>query len=134
MVDYSKMMRKVGLANKGKKLSEKHKAKLRKWNLEHHWRPPAPPQREKSKWWKGGIKITKDGYKLIYKPEHPLARKDGYVLEHRLILKISKTDIIHHINHNRLDNQRENLQVYKTSGKHIMENHAKKNPQTGRFE
>jgi hypothetical protein len=62
-------------------------------------------------------KLTQDGYVLIWNPMHPLARKDGWVLEHRMVwydahgnLKPSET--VHHINNNRQDNRLENLEPW----------------------
>lgn len=58
-----------------------------------------------------------EGYILIYKPEHPNARKDGYMFEHRLVLEeklgrfLLPTEIPHHINHLRNDNRPENLML-----------------------
>jgi hypothetical protein len=36
--------------------------------------------------WHGGY-IIRDGYRYIWKNNHPNATKDGYVLEHHLILE-----------------------------------------------
>lgn len=113
--------------------------KRRKWNLEHNWKPPYPGKREKCRLWKGGIKISKDGYRLIYKPEHPMARKDGYILEHRFNLskKIDRlllpTEIVHHINHNKLDNRSENLELHISLGSHKKIHSTLKDSTNGRF-
>lgn len=64
--------------------------------------------------WRGG-KMIVGGYKYIYNPNHPFATKYGYVLEHRLIMEkyfkryLAKEEIVHHINHNKLDNRLKNL-------------------------
>lgn len=55
-----------------------------------------------------------DGYVRIYRPGHPLAHKDGYVLEHRLIayeagLLTDPSHEVHHRNRTRDDNRPENL-------------------------
>lgn len=70
--------------------------------------------------WKGGIRIIK-GYKHILRPGHRLARKDGYVAEHRLVMEkylTSKTQVVHHKDGNILNNKKENLEVYKNNGVH----------------
>jgi hypothetical protein len=36
--------------------------------------------------WKGGVRVRKDGYVLIYSPGHPFASKN-FVLEHRLVME-----------------------------------------------
>ena len=62
--------------------------------------------------------IIKNGYRIIYKPNCPYARKGkawkGFVLEHRYVWfkhhgLFNKGCIIHHIDGNRLNNQIGNL-------------------------
>lgn len=66
--------------------------------------------------WKGGISFH-HGYKMIYKPNHPFAKGNGYVFEHRLILEksigrfLTNKERTHHINGNKLDNRIENLKL-----------------------
>lgn len=69
--------------------------------------------------WKGGVVIVSPSkrirYRLIRKPDHPFARKNGYVAEHRLIMEkafgrfLRHEEIIHHINGDTLDNRIANL-------------------------
>lgn len=56
------------------------------------------------------------GYRVIFWPGHPLARRHGYVSEHRLVayeagLPVTCETVIHHKNGDRLDNRLENLEV-----------------------
>lgn len=56
------------------------------------------------------------GYVERWKPDHPLAKRHGYVLEHRMIvwdagLLTDPTDNVHHKNHDKQDNRIENLEV-----------------------
>lgn len=79
--------------------------------------------------WKGGIRTVK-GYKYIWKPEHPNAGKQGYILAHRLIyehyLKILfDEDVfipikypIHHIDKNSKNNSLINLQFVLSNSDH----------------
>lgn len=65
----------------------------------------------------GHKKMRDDGYVAVYYPSHPMSRKDGYVMEHRLIMEahigrfIERNEVVHHINHIRSDNRLENLQL-----------------------
>jgi hypothetical protein len=69
--------------------------------------------------WKGGRR--KGGcngrYILIHKPDHPNATKDGYVMEHRLVVEqelgriLKRDEFVHHINGDTHDNCVENLIV-----------------------
>jgi len=67
--------------------------------------------------WKGGRRKDKDGYVLIYAPDHPYCDVNSYVREHRLVMEkhlkrfLLSTEIPHHINENKEDNRIENLQL-----------------------
>jgi HNH endonuclease len=64
-------------------------------------------------------------YVSIYKPEHPNAMIDGYILEHRFIMSeflgrpLTKEEIVHHKNNIRNDNRIENLELFSSVGEHI---------------
>ena len=89
--------------------------------------------------WKGGRKFH-EGYWMIWKPEHPLAHKNGYIPEHRLVIMehlgrlLKKNEVVHHKNHNKTDNRIENLivmprkvhQSLHNKGKKKTEEHKKK--------
>ena len=68
----------------------------------------------------GGIghkKLRTDGYICIYFPDHPNATKDGYIMEHDLIMEciigrhLKDDEVVHHINGIRNDNRKENLKL-----------------------
>jgi HNH endonuclease len=54
------------------------------------------------------------GYLEVWYPEHP-SNKDGYVLEHRLVMEkwlrryLHSEEVVHHVNENKKDNRIENL-------------------------
>jgi len=75
--------------------------------------------------WKGGVTyFRKHGnykaIKYVRCPQEylPMARKDGYVMEHRLLVAeamgrpLKRTEVVHHINHDPQDNRLENLQLF----------------------
>ena len=74
--------------------------------------------------WKGGIFINHDGYRMIWSPYHPNATSNGYVFEHRLVMEkmlgrfLKSSEVIHHINFNKLDNNPKNLKLMENN-KHL---------------
>lgn len=63
-----------------------------------------------------GRRIRHDGYVDLWDPGHPIARRDGYVSEHRRVafdagLLTNDSDHVHHLNGNKTDNRIENLEV-----------------------
>src|SRR5690606_5415696 len=89
---------------------------------------------EKHRDWKGGRVIDKDGYVLIYMPDHPDARSTGYILEHRWVMeqklgrRLLGSEVVHHINGNHSDNRPENLECYPDNKTHLAETLAGKMP------
>lgn len=119
--------KKAMLGNKfrlGKKHTEKTKEKIRLSRIGKYNANENPN-------WRGGKKIV-DGYVYVYQPNHPNTTKSKYVLEHRLVMEkhlgryLDKKEVVHHKDSNRLNNNIENLQLYKSAGIHTMLNHAKK--------
>lgn len=61
---------------------------------------------------------TKQGYRLAYAPDHPMAMRNGHVLEHRLVMadrlgrSLQRNETPHHKNGRRADNRIENLELW----------------------
>lgn len=78
----------------------------------------------KSKSWKGGRICVGRGYIIIYRPEHPHAKK-GYVLEHRLVVEkklgryLRPWEVVHHQNGIKDDNRPENLELFPSDAQHM---------------
>ncbi len=89
------------------------------------------------RFFKGG-RIIYEGYVLVVSKTHPNKYNGNYVFEHRLVMEkhlgrhLLPTEIVHHINGIRDDNRIENLALYPSAGKHIMECHRPKRQQ-GKF-
>jgi hypothetical protein len=87
---------------------------------------------EKHPMWKGDIKITSRGYRMIKKPDHPRADKRGYVKEQVLVMEqylgryLTKEEVVHHINHIKTDNRIENLQLFSSHSEHISKAHNRR--------
>jgi len=70
-----------------------------------------------------GQYINKSGYRRIRKPEHPNSTKTGWILEHRFVMSehlgrpLLQSEVVHHINEDKLDNRIENLEIT-TASKH----------------
>lgn len=85
----------------------------------------APGSRNRA--WKGGRRVDKGGYTLVYQPDHPMACSNGCVREHRLIAEkalgrfLTPTEVVHHIDDDPSNNDPANLMVYETNGRHIVE-------------
>lgn len=66
-------------------------------------------------------KIDNNGYARIHVPGHPRAFKDGYYLEHRVVMErmlgrdLLDGENVHHINGIRDDNRPENLELWVSS-------------------
>lgn len=83
--------------------------------------------------WKGGKIIRKSGgrksYYYIHKPNHPFVGKQGYIAEHRLVMEkklgryLLSKEVVHHIDGKTLNNNPENLRVFKNNGEHIAIGH-----------
>lgn len=125
--------------SKGKKFSKEHKERLslaflgrkppktafKKGNAPWNKGKKCPQySRENHHNWKGGKIITSEGYIVVKSPNHPFCGKRGYIYEHRLVMErklgkyLKKSEVIHHINGNKLDNRINNLYLCKNHSEH----------------
>jgi hypothetical protein len=72
--------------------------------------------------WRGGRRKLSQGYIYIWQPKHPLASKEGYVMEHRLVMEkhlgryLTPAECVHHLNGIKDDNRLENLSLLRNHG------------------
>jgi hypothetical protein len=89
--------------------------------------------------WKGGLtyfkrkgKYANQSIKYVRCPEEfiSMARKDGYVMEHRLVVAMEigrsllRAECVHHINHDATDNRLDNLMLFSTNADHKRYEHG----------
>lgn len=78
-------------------------------------------------------RLTKDGYVLVWQPDHPNALGNGWVAEHRLVASemigrpLDRGDEVHHINRIRTDNRPENLEVLDGATHSVITNNQRRN-------
>lgn len=74
--------------------------------------------------WKGGRSKIK-GYWHVRVPNHPHARKSGYVAEHRLVMEevlgryLQPGEVVHHLDKDRENNSPENLIIFPSNAAHL---------------
>ena len=78
---------------------------------------------EMSNGWKRGWYISQ-GRKFIYSPDHPFRKKGGYVQESRLVTEkalgkyLKRTEVVHHVDENPLNNKNKNLVICQDENYH----------------
>lgn len=82
-------------------------------------------------------RVRDDGYVDIYEPDHPLARRDGYVFEHRKMawdagLLVDPTMEVHHLNELKTDNRLDNFEI-KTGSQHALDHAEERGYVTNQF-
>ena len=73
--------------------------------------------RESHPMWKGGRRTTSNGYIEVRCPEHPRARRNGYIYEHVLVAEqalgryLKDGEHVHHLNGIKTDNRPQNFVI-----------------------
>lgn len=104
--------------------------------------------------WEGGRHLSTYGYIVVYSPQHPFARKNDLVFEHRLVAEkyllteensveingkryLAPGYVVHHKNGIKTDNRPENLQIMTLSEHQTFHNKistlTRKRDNLGRF-
>lgn len=113
----AEVRKKIGQSQKGKRVSEESKRKLSETRKKLHLQSPN---------WKGGKRTGRtDEYIQIYKPDHPHCTKEGYIMEHRLVMEeklgryLTENEEVHHKNGTRNDNVPDNLELMESKAAHM---------------
>lgn len=103
---------------KGVNFSPEYRKKLSKSRQRYFSEGGDRREGPKASNWKGGRYITKQGYVVVYHPEHPNCLQGRHhILEHRLKMSqhlgraLKRTEGVHHKNGNKTDNRLCNLQI-----------------------
>jgi hypothetical protein len=84
--------------------------------------------------WKGGKYAKSDGYILVYQPDYPSVKNNGYVRQSRLVAEkclgryLTSQEVIHHINEVKDDDRPKNLYLFPFNSKHQKFHHLKNKP------
>lgn len=93
---------------------------------------------ERNPAWKGGVTLWRKAgnYPSIKYVRAPawavaMARKDGYVMEHRLLMAqitgrlLARTEVVHHLDHDPTNNALANLELWPSNGSHKAAEHGR---------
>jgi hypothetical protein len=88
--------------------------------------------------WKGGVTLKRAkgnyrGVRYVRAPAWalPMARADGYMMEHRLVMALivgrllSRTEVVHHLDHEPANNMPSNLELWPSNGSHKAAEHGR---------
>jgi len=81
--------------------------------------------------------VLREGYQCVFLPNHPRAKKSGYVSKQYIVMEqysgpILQDEVVHHINEDRTDNRIHNLMLMSDSN-HKRHHALKRSRISGRF-
>lgn len=93
---------------------------------------------EKNPAWRGGVTLKRPhgnykGVRYVRAPRwaKPMARADGYIMEHRLVMAqmcgflLTRTEVVNHIDHNPSNNHPTNLELWPDNRSHKKAEHGR---------
>jgi hypothetical protein len=111
---------KTSIAAKTNTRDKTIKGKPRRFIPGHHIRKERNPK------WRGGSWINKQGYVLLFMPEHPRSDKSGQLRQHVLVCEkafgrpLPDGAVIHHVDENGSNNQNSNLVICQDNTYHTL--------------
>ena len=126
IIGEERVARDIGFKGRNKYVWVQCECGRKRWVSKHHLKArknerciKCRHKGDKNPRWRGGKRVTAEGYSSIKPTADDLkfvnAQKDGYVIEHRLVMarhigrKLKANEIVHHVNENKNDNRIENL-------------------------
>jgi hypothetical protein len=110
----------IGLKNKGMKRSKEHIEKMTHRGKDNpSWKGGVTYRKRKGNYANYKIKYVKCPIEFI-----SMSRKDGYVMEHRLLIAqklnrpLIRSEVVHHIDHNPENNSIDNLMLFSSNKEH----------------